>query len=369
MKLLLINTDKGWGGGQEHLIVLAHQLTQQGHEVHLLCREGSRSATAFSALGYTVHPTPRSKGAGFAVRLLSAIAGTLRRERFAAVLISREHDLLPAVLAWRWSLPGPERARLVMCYHIATARRQWLLDQADAVVCISTHVRQALQQGNPGLQVTVQVLHNGIPLPGPVAEGKFAVGRPRRFFHGETGPLIGMVGAFFKNQLELVEALPPLLASFPALKLALIGDPSDAGLVEPLRQRIAGLGVEQAVIFTGWVNPERLPDLYFDLDLAVSTFRNEGFGLVFLESMAAGTPVVSYNAGGVRDILAEGVGGVMVDGGPQEFAAAVAGLLADDRQRFKAGRAAVQLVRDRFSAEAMGQRYGDFLAGLCREQA
>jgi glycosyltransferase involved in cell wall biosynthesis len=106
--------------------------------------------------------------------------------------------------------------------------------------------------------------------------------------------------------------------------------------------------------------------LFHDLDLSVSTHRNEGFGIVHIESMASLTPVVAYNSGGLVEIVRKG-GGVLVDGGPREFARAVVGLLEDDGRRHDLGLEGRKVVEDHFSIDAMGRNhlryYQDVLSG------
>ncbi len=173
-----------------------------------------------------------------------------------------------------------------------------------------------------------------------------------------------MVGAFFKNQAELVEMIPLLKRQFPSITVALVGDDSDKGLTGPIMDLAQRLEVLDNVMFTGRVPHDRMADIYFDLDLSVSTFRNEGFGLVHLESLASGTPVVCYNEGGQVDIFAGNETGVLVEGGPNDFVAAVHHLLKDHEGRFAMGRRGAELVRKRFSLEVMGQNYRDFFAAL-----
>jgi glycosyltransferase involved in cell wall biosynthesis len=173
-----------------------------------------------------------------------------------------------------------------------------------------------------------------------------------------------MVGAFFKNQTELVEIIPLLKLEFPLIKVALVGDDSDAGLTGPIKEKAKRLGVLDSVIFTGKVVHEQLADIYFDLDLTVSTFRNEGFGLIHLESLSAGTPVVCYNEGGQRDIFEGTNAGLLVDGGTSEFASVIINLLKDHQKRFEMGRTGVELVKTKFSAKVMATRYSEFFINL-----
>jgi glycosyltransferase involved in cell wall biosynthesis len=298
------------------------------------------------------------------VKALFSLAAVMRRERFDIVSVNREHDLMLAVLARSLAFPFKKPGRLMMSYHTATARKQLFIGAVDAVVCISEHVRTRLLAGNPGVAGKTSILYYGIALDRPPGADRFRRERERRFFAGQPFPLIGMVGEFWKNQGELVDVLAVLVKEFPAIRVAFIGDNSDQGLFLPLQEKIRGLGLEERVTFTGRIPRERIPDVFHDFDLSVTTHRNEGFGIVHLESLAAGTPVVTYDEGGMVDILKGEDVGEIVSGGPAEFAAAVAGLLRDDDRRFTLGRNGHDLVKRKYSLAAMGERYLAFYRQL-----
>jgi len=363
MKVLLINNDKGWSGGQEHLKDLAAELTGNGAEVRFLVRAGSKSDLRFRETGLPVHPLP-GHGPLNDVIAFCRLVRLLRRERFDIVSVNREHDLLLSALAWKAAFPFGGEGKFIVNYHIGTARKQPLLSTADAVVCISRHVRDKLCAANPAAADKSVILYHGIALPAPPTEEKFKPGRERLFFRGESFPLIGMLGEFWKNQVELVEAVPFLREEFPGLKVAFVGDNSDQGLVGPVLDRIRRLGLEDSFIFTGRIPRERIPEVFYDFDLSVSTHRNEGYGIAHLESLAAGTPLVAFNEGGLVDILEGEDAGLLVDGGPKEFAATVAGLLRDHERRFAMGRRGYRLVAERYSLRAMGARYLEFYRSL-----
>ncbi|MRR33356.1 glycosyltransferase family 1 protein [bacterium] len=363
MKVLLINNDKGWSGGQEHLKDLAAELTTNGVGVHFLVRAGSRSDVRFREIGAPVHALPGHGLRGDATALIRLVR-LLRRERFDIVSVNREHDLLLAALAWKLAFPVRASGKFIVNYHIGTARKQPLLSTADSVVCISEHVRDKLCRSNPVACGKSVILYHGIEISDPPAEDKFRIDRERRFFRGATFPLIGMLGEFWKNQTELVDAIPFLKEEFPGLKVAFVGDNTDPGLVQPVLDKIRLLGLEETFIFTGRIPRERIPEVFFDFDLSVSTHRNEGYGIVHLESLAAGTPLVAFNEGGMVDILRGEDVGILVDGGPREFAAAVAGLLRDHARRFAMGRRGFELVTEQYSRQAMGERYLEFYSRL-----
>ena len=362
MKLLVVNNDKGWGGGQEHLKELIPHLEASGCCTRLLCRAGSLSEGNFKKLGYSVTAvTDRKKSLW---RSITETAALLRRESFDIIMVTREHDLTATFLAWKLAFPFRRRGKFVICYHTATSRKQPFLNRVDGVVCISGHVRDRLLSAHRALTPPLWVISNGIRIDGDVIPEKFTRERPRRYFTGLGFPLIGMVGAFFKNQTELMEVVALVKGSFPAVRVALVGDDTDPGLTGAIGERAQALGVEDNLVMTGKVPHERLRELYFDFDLTVSTFRNEGFGLVHLESLANGTPVVAYDEGGQVDIFRGSSAGVLVHGGAAEFAAALIQLLRDHERRFAMGREGMELVRSRYTVQAMTAAYLTLFRGL-----
>lgn len=366
MKVLLVNNDKGWSGGQEHLKDLATELSRLGVAVHFVVRAGSPSSARFRGLG-PIHVMP-AHGVVGDVKSLFSLAAVMRSERFDVISVNREHDLFLTALARNLAFPFSKPGRMMMSYHTATSRKQHFIGAADAVVCISEHVRARLLAGNPNVGERTTILYYGISLGPEPAVDRFDRDRERRFFNDVSFPLIGMVGEFWKNQGELVDVLAILVREFPAIRVAFIGDNSDRGLFQPLVDKIRRLDLEQHVIFTGRIPRERIPDVFYDFDLSVTTHRNEGFGIVHLESLAAGTPVVTYDEGGMVDILRGEEVGVIVSGGPAEFAAAVAGLLRDDGRRFALGKNGYELVKRSYSLAAMGERYLAFYRQLLGER-
>jgi L-malate glycosyltransferase len=366
MKILFINNDKGWSGGQEYLKDLSIELRKSGVEVHFVVRAGSVSEERFGQLEMALHTMPRHglKGHLLALRNLAAI---MRRERFDVISINREHDMFVTVLASLLAFPFSRPGKMIMTYHIGIARKQYFFGFMDAIPCVSEHVRTKLLQLHPRVAPKTKIIYNGTSVSAPPVAAKFTSERAKRYFFGIGFPLIGMVGAFWKNQAELVDCIPLLQLEFPDIKVVFVGDDTELSLVVPLKEKIRKMGLDDTIIFTGKLPRERLADLFFDFDLSVSTHRNEGFGIVHIESLAAGTPVVAYNEGGQVDILAgEGVG-VLVDGGVAQFAAEIAGLLRDHDRRFAMGAKGYDMVNRRFSIERMGDDHLAFYHSLLRE--
>jgi len=363
VKILLINNDKGWSGGQEHLMDLSGELIRRGDAVQFVVRAGSKSEPRFQALGVPVTALPQHGLTGDLQGLLMLVR-LLRTERFDIVSVNREHDLLLIALAWKIAFPFGCQGRLMMSYHTATDRRQPLLGVAAGILCISEHVRTMLLKGNCAAAPRITVLHYGIRLTHQPPEARFRDDRPRRYLTDRSFPVITMVGEFWKNQLELVEAMALLKERWPDLTLAFVGDNTDPGLVLPVEARIEALGLSGRVLFTGRVPRDTIPEIFHDSDLAVTTHRNEGFGIVHLEALAAGTPVVCYDSGGMVDILKGERVGRIVSGGAAEFAETLDRLLRDADERKLLGENGWELVKRRYSVEAMADRYQAYYRSL-----
>ncbi|GAB6860728.1 glycosyltransferase family 4 protein [Haloplanus litoreus] len=104
-------------------------------------------------------------------------------------------------------------------------------------------------------------------------------------------------------------------------------------LESSLKDLATALGVREDVRFLGFVDGETLPALYSAVDLFVLPSEYEGFGIVFMEAMACGTPVIGTDVGGVPTAVVDGETGYLVSPGAEdELAARMADLLDDPEQ-------------------------------------
>ncbi|MEI6825838.1 MAG: glycosyltransferase family 4 protein [Desulfuromonadales bacterium] len=123
---------------------------------------------------------------------------------------------------------------------------------------------------------------------------------------------VGVVGRLisWKGQETLIRAAALIIKIIPDVKFYIIGDDpnGDKTYGNDLRKMVAELGLDESVVFTGWINDPR--QFIKALDICVCTsIEPEPFGLVLLESMILGTPVISTRHGGPLDIIDEGVDG------------------------------------------------------------
>jgi glycosyltransferase involved in cell wall biosynthesis len=147
--------------------------------------------------------------------------------------------------------------------------------------------------------------------------------------HSDTGKLLLYIGRLSAE--KQIERIKPVLEALPDARLALVGD-------GPHRSRLEEIFSGLPVTFVGYLAGEELAAAYASGDAFVFPSSTETLGLVLLESMAAGCPVVGANRGGIPDIVTDGVNGCLYepdgeDDGAASLTAAVLRLLGDQEQR------------------------------------
>jgi lipopolysaccharide/colanic/teichoic acid biosynthesis glycosyltransferase len=178
-------------------------------------------------------------------------------------------------------------------------------------------------------------------------------------------PVVGFVGRFTRDKgiTELIDAYDRLRPRFPDLRILLVGDFEDGDPVpHGTRTRIEQ---EPNVIQTGWVGNTAPYYQLMDV-LAFPTYR-EGFGMVSVEANASGKPVVTTNATGAIDSVADGVTGLVVPvGDSRALASALGRLLSDPALRERMGAAGTERAIREFQQETLVdaaiKQYNDVLS-------
>jgi glycosyltransferase involved in cell wall biosynthesis len=171
-----------------------------------------------------------------------------------------------------------------------------------------------------------------------------------------AGAVVGFIGRLdpIKRIVDLLDAVALLDSS---VRLEIFGEGSER---TRLQAHVDGLGLQSRVTFRGAVARPQLA--LAAIDLLVLPSDAEGFGLVLIEAMAAGTPVVATNVPGIRDVVIDGRTGLLVPArDPKALAAAIRRVLRDDGLRLSMIAAARADVRERFSWAAVIAQYRQLL--------
>lgn len=216
------------------------------------------------------------------------------------------------------------------------------LRRAAHVFTPSAFLRElAIGWGVPPERVSV------LPNPAPAVHGLAPVEELRRRL-GVDGPTLAFAGRL-TAQKSLHVALEAL-AELENVTLLVAGEGDE---LDSLRSRSAELGLNGRVRFLGAQPRERVLELFRAADAAVLTSAWENFPHTVVEALAAGTPVIATDVGGVREAVEDGVNGLLVPpGDAAAFAGAVRRYVTDDALRRRLRDRAAPSV-ERFSAEAV----------------
>lgn len=220
----------------------------------------------------------------------------------------------------------------------------------DAVIAPSRPMADVLREY--GVERPIEVIGTGLEL------DRFERGDGDRFrdAHGiaRDRPVVLHVGriAFEKNIELIVDAFAEVVGAIPDALLVIAGE---GPALRALRAKVAAMNLGASVEFVGYLDRETvLLDCYRSANVFAFASKTETQGLVLLEAMAVGTPVVSTAALGTKDVLErDGAGAIVVPQDRRPFAAALTRLLRDRDLQARLGGAGRVYVHDAWSAEAM----------------
>ena len=234
---------------------------------------------------------------------------------------------------------------------------------ADRVVCTSNATSQWLLNVQPSLAGKMQVIWNGVHMPSPCNAAATTQ------LHGKFRPAgarlaIGLVGRInrLKGHQMLMDAVDQLHdRGFHDFSLVFIGSPpagQDIYLTQ-LEQRVARSPMRERIVMQGFT--ANIWPAYAALDIVcVPSTEPESFGLVAIEAMAMGKPVVASRIGALIEVVIDGSTGLTFDAGDSEaLTAALRKLLGDDALRRRLGRAGKVRIGAEFS---IGKMTSDFIA-------
>jgi len=304
---------------------------------------------ATSPVPHAVVPSGRARQVWKAPGVIRAVRGAIRAAQADVVFahVTKAH-LYAAVAARLEGVPElwwqQERIGQKPLMHGVAGRMR-----ARAVICSADHTAAQQREhfrGTPVVRIHLGARHEHI-------------GTPR--VHTERDRVVlGVVGRLQRwKRVELaIRALPAIRARVPGVRLRVIGDACpglDEDYPDQLRAEARALGVADCVDFTGHVDDG--PAAIADLDVLVHCAEVEPFGLVVVEAMLRGVPVVAPAEGGPLETLRDGTDGILVDAKDTDaLAAAVVRLAGDPELRNVMGAAGRERALREFTAEAMARR-------------
>jgi glycosyltransferase involved in cell wall biosynthesis len=164
-------------------------------------------------------------------------------------------------------------------------------------------------------------------------------------------PVVGCVGALVahKGHRHLIEAAASVVKEVPDARFVILGEGT---LRQTLQHRIEQLHLERHVFMPGFRTDAVA--LLRSFDLFVMPSETEGLGTSILDAMACGKAVIGTRAGGIAEVVDDGITGILVPpADPARLADAIVALLRDPDRRARMGEAGLARVREKFTVERM----------------
>jgi glycosyltransferase involved in cell wall biosynthesis len=358
-RILKVCTSRSWGGMEMSMTVTADRLRARGHEIVPVCYPNSPIHERLKKLDF--EPLLFDLWGKFHPFKAFRLSRIINSGELDLVHTDYSRDLFTLVPALKMAKPTP----LVLHKHVGTKNPKnlpvhpILYGRVDCAIAISEVIVRNLVETHPLRPDQVRMIHHGIDIdrftPNPVR--RHAVRAELGL--GEDGLLVGIVGRLqrHKGHLEFLEVARRLLPRHPEVRFVVVGEATRGEDEEAneILDRFQAAGLGDRMILTGY--RDDVPDLLGAMDVFLFPTHAEAFGLVIVEAMAMGVPVVSSNCDGVPDIVEEGRTGYLVDPTNVEaLTAAVELLLADPTRRQDFGAAGRRRALEAFSLDGMCEK-------------
>lgn len=314
---------KNVGGLAQHVYHLSKALVQRGMEVHVITVGGTELPDREDVTGVRVHrvfpynvsaPDFRTWILHLNLAMLEYTAGLVNS--LGRIDLVHAHDWLVAFAAR--AVKHVYRVPLVATIHATEYGRNhglhndsqryisdvewWLTFEAWRVIVCSGYMEQELRNVFQLPQDKLRVVPNGVDLTG-------FDDRPVDWDRKNQRRMIFFVGRLVREKgvQVLLEAMPKIISYYPDAKVVIAGK---GPYEEYLRNRTRELGVGHRVHFAGYIDDATRNQLYREAAVTVFPSLYEPFGIVALEGMAARTPVVVADTGGLREIVEHGIDGL-----------------------------------------------------------
>ena len=265
--------------------------------------------------GIALQPPSNKPLPVFTARRLAAI---IDREAVDVLHMHWGKDLGLAVLAKRFARRG---VKLVYSRQMMITRpkkdpyHRFLYRHVDLYLTITRQLREKARQYLPMPEAAVQLLYYGIPRPKPLTDTQRRSSRRDFGIENDEIAAIGLVGRIEagKGQHILIEAVHRLRKQNLPVHATIVGPVMDADYHSNIQAQVEQMGLQKHITFFG-SHPYPL-EIMQAFDIVVLATEMETFGLVLIEAMRSGVAVVGTNAGGVPEIIENGVSGLLFEPG------------------------------------------------------
>jgi glycosyltransferase involved in cell wall biosynthesis len=332
-------------GAEHQVALLARQFQQKGHEVTVVCPPGGWLPEALRNQNTPCWEMPMRKGGSFFTHL--KLLRRLKRSKFDII-----HTHLTRG-AWHGGITATlRRIPIVASVHVINHDVAFNLipKTGGRLIAVSEFVKENLISNKVPANAIDVVYHGTEFVDSDTQCSKNGVFE--EFGIAENYRIVGLVGrvASDKGHLLAIQAIPKVLSKHKDTHFMFVGrvEPNFSPLLE---KAIDDLGVRKAVTLTG--NRSDVSRLMDAMDIMILPSKIETFGLVVIEAMGRGKPVIATRVGGLPEVIQNNLTGLFIEQEPDELADAINSLLSDPSRSKAMGEAGREWVRSRFNVPRM----------------
>lgn len=259
-------------------------------------------------------------------------------------------DIATVILAKKLSKKNPQ---VVQSRHMSMTRfkddfyHKWLYKNIYTMHAVTHQVKEQLEKFIPfEVRPNIEVVHPGTASPKIEA---LKIDKLREKYNLNNSFVLGIIGRIEegKGQYLVIEAIAKLKNI--DVKALIVGQAMTENYLAELKGKIADLGIENQVIFTGFT--KEVNEHIQLCDVTVLATPKETFGLVVIESMANGVPVIATNNGGPLEIITDKVDGLLFDRSTTDLVEKIELLYGNQILKEKIKREALHSVKTKFNQE------------------
>lgn len=298
-----------------------------------------------------------------------AVAALKAARRKAKLVLAGHPNLAPVARLMKFVAP---RLKSIVCTHgvevwepLPRMRRR-ALQRANLVLAPSEYTADHVKTDQGVLAERMKVLPWALdPQFEALVAGSAKSGVPEGFPKGRAILTVGrwLASERYKGMDTLITALPKMLPRWPELQLVAVGEGDDREWLEDMAQEN---GVRMHVHFLNGLSYAQLAACYSACEIFALPSRGEGFGLVYLEAMACGKPVIGGAHGGAPEVIEDGKTGYLVHHGDTvQLATSIETLLANPEMAREMGRRGKERVENEFRFSVFAKSLKKILRELC----
>jgi len=367
--LELCLSDAGLGGLELYFLNTFRRFGNAGHFCCAVVRRETTLSKQFDEGEEVIFLDPSSRY--FPLINAHKLAGLIDKHSIDILHMHWAKDLAIAVWAKKLSKRKP---RLIYTRHMAffSSRHNFyhrmMYREVDRIYTITEQMHRQAIEFLPIDKHKIETLYLGVDV--HIKPRDICDNVRTRFSINKDEIVVGLVGRIepAKGQLLLVDAISILASRGKKVHALIVGTSIIPGYIDSLVSKASSLGVGDQIHFTGFhSSPTELMNC---TDLCVLTTAYETFGLVLIEAMSVGKPVIGTNRGGVPEIIDDGVNGFLVEPkNADALAAKIEELAADDEKRKRFSQQARKKVINQFDIDNHYQKLETSLVAESRAQS